>query len=462
MGIGQREPKQGAFWVATQDLPKSPGHPFYEKLNALLREAEFDPWVEDLCAPYYAEGVGRRSIPPGNYFRMLFAGYFEGIDSQRGIAWRFKDSLSLRAFLGLLPGEDSPDHSSLTVIRQRLPVEVHELVFAKGLEVVKVHGLVQGKTVAGDTTTLEANAAMKSIVRKGTGDDWKQYLKQLAAEAGLENPTEEELRRFDRKRPGKKVSNDDWESPTDPDSRIAKMKDGTTHLAYKAEHVVDLDTDVVLAATVHPGDRADGDSLPESLVAAETNLIRAGSETAIQEVVADKGYHKAETLAQIEGWGIRTYIPEPERKAQRRWTDKPAEWRDAVYGNRRRCSGQHGRKLQRRRSEHVERSFAHLCETGGARRTWIRGLPEVAKRYLMQAAAHNLGVMMRKLFGVGTPRALQGLTALLGSFFDLGHGLRIVLALAGRLFSASFTPIRVFGLRIGSTAAWLACRRRAA
>ena len=453
MAVGKREPKQGAFWVATQALPKSPGHPFYEKLNAILREAKFDPWVEDLCAPFYADGVGRRSIPPGNYFRMLFAGYFEGIDSQRGIAWRFKDSLSLRAFLGLLPGEDAPDHSSLTVIRQRLPVEVHEQVFAKMLEIVDAHGLLKGQTVAVDATTLEANAAMKSIVRKDTGDDWKAYLKQLAAEAGLENPTDEELRRFDKKRKGKKVSNDDWQSPTDPDSRITKMKDGTTHLAYKAEHVVDLDTDVVLAATVHPGDRADSESLPESLVAAQANLIGAKSESAVEDVVADTGYHKAETLAQIEGWGVRTYIPESERKGKRRWTDKPPEWREAVYGNRRRCRGKRGKQLQRRRSEQLERSFAHVCETGGARRTWIRGLTEVAKRYLIQVAAHNLGVLMRKVFGVGTPRALQGRAALFRQFFGLCHGVWIVLCVPWRAFSTNFTRHKDCMLPMDSLAA---------
>ena len=256
MALGRRQPKQPDLWIAAPQLPASPGHPFYQKLNALLDEAGFDPFVEGLCQPYYADGVGRPGIPPGVYFRMLFIGYFEGLDSQRGIAWRCADSRSLQAFLGYLPSEATPDHSSLTKVRQRLPEVVHERVFAFVLHIADAQGLLQGKTVAVDATTLEANAAMKAIRRKDSGDDWKDYLKQLAAAAGLDSPTDEELRRFDRQRPDKKVSNAEWASPADPDSRIAKMKDGTTHLAYKAEHVVDLGSNLVLAAEVYHADQA--------------------------------------------------------------------------------------------------------------------------------------------------------------------------------------------------------------
>ena len=229
----------------------------------------------------------------------------------------------------------------------------------------------------------------------------------LAEEAGIEDPTDEDLRRFDKKRKGKKVSNKDWVSPSDPDARIMKMKDGRTHLAHKAEHAIDLDSGLLLAATIHHGDRADSESLLESLVAAQANLIWSGSEADIRSVPADKGYHKAETLAWCRGYGIRTYIPERESKTKRRWTDKPAEWQEAYYVNRRRVRGRRSKRLQRLRSEYVERSFAHVCETGGARRSWLRGLLDVGKRYLMYAAGHNLGVIMRKLFGLGTPRSLQ-------------------------------------------------------
>src|SRR5262249_23333719 len=209
-----------------------------------------------------------------------------------------------------------------------------------------------------DSTLLEANAAMKTIVRRDTGDDWKAYLGKLAAEAGIENPTDEDLRRFDRQRQGKKVSNEDWVSPSDPDSRIAKMKDGTTHLAYKAEHVVDLESNLVLAAEAYPADRPDSDTLLESVASAQINLLRARSAAEIEEAVADKGYHKAETLADCAGAGVRTYVPEARRSRQRAWADKPADWERAYRNNRRRVRGPRGKRLQKRRSENVERTFA--------------------------------------------------------------------------------------------------------
>lgn len=408
MAMGEHETtRQGEFWIPAEKLPQSPGHPFYKQLNRLLESAGFDRFCEQLCRPFYAD-AGRDSIPPGVYFRMLFVGYFEGLNSQRGIAWRCADSRSLAEFLGFGHDEATPEHSSLTRIRKRLSEAVHEQVFAFMLRIAVQHKLYDGTKVAVDSTLLEADAAMKSIVRKDTGKDWKQYLTELTKEAGIAEPTAEDLARFDRKRENKKVSNQDWESATDPDARIAKMKDGTTHLAYKAENAVDVSSGLIVAATVHSADVPDGDSLQTTLVAAEVNRVRAGAESPVVAVAADKGYHKAETLATCQDWGIRTYIPERRQKSRRRWKGKPTSWRKAFHANRRRVRGQHGRRLQRLRSEYVERSFAHMCETGGARRTRLRGVGEVNKRWLMQAAAHNLGVVMRKLFGVGTPRSLQG------------------------------------------------------
>jgi transposase len=407
MAMGRRqEQRQADLWIATTDLPRSAGHVFYDKLNGLLAEAGFDQVVESLCQPYYANSLGRESIPPGTYFRMLFVGYFEELSSQRAIAWRCGDSLSLRAYLGIALHETTPDHSSLTVIKQRLPLAVHEQVFAFVLRVAQEKKLLRGKTVAVDSTTLEANAAMRSIIRKDTGEDWKAYVKGLMAEEGIENPTDEEIRRFDKKRK-KKVSNKDWEAPADPDSRIAKMKDGRTHLAYKAEHTVDLDSEFVLAATVYAADQADSATLVESVLHAQANLVRAGSDQEIKEAVADKGYHKAQTLAECQELNTRTYIPEPQGKNYH-WEDKPEAWRQATTQNRRRVQGNRSKRLQKKRSELVERSFAHVCETGGGRRTWLRGLENVSKRYVLQVAAHNLGLLMRKLFGVGKPRTLQG------------------------------------------------------
>lgn len=412
MALGRRKRETQALWVATTDLPKSPGHVFYRKLNQVLAEADFDRAVEELCRPYYAETTGRPGIPPGVYFRMLVVGYFEGLGSQRGIAWRCSDSLSLREFLGLPLHESTPDHSSLTKVRERLPLEVHAAVFRLVLSIAADKQLLKGKQVAVDATTLEANAAMRSIVRRDTGEDWQEYLKRLMQEEGLiepdEQPSDEELRRFDRHRKKKKVPNRDWVSSTDPDSRIAKMKDGRTHLAYKAENVVDLETDLLLAAEVYHADQPDTDTLVDSVMEAQTHLSEAEQTPRIEEVAADKGYHAAQTLELATSLNVRTYIPEPTRKHHRRWTDKPEGYQRAVYNNRRRVARSKGRALQRRRSELVERTFAHMCETGGARRTWLRGLDKVRKRWLIQGAARNLGLILRKLFGIGTARALQG------------------------------------------------------
>lgn len=416
MALGRRREKfQQELMVPSSALPRSPGHPFYVALNALLAEAKFDAYVEGLCEPLYREG-GRPSIPPGVYFRMLFIGYFEGIDSQRGIAWRCSDSLSLRSFLGLKPTEATPDHSSLTIHRQRLPKELIEQVFSFVLKLAFEKKQLKGKAIGIDATTLEANAAMKSIVRRDGGASWRAYLTKLAKEAGIAEPTDDQLRQFDRTRKGKKTSNDDWQSPSDPDARITKMKDGTTGLAYKAEHAVDLDTEIVVAADVKPADAADGETAKSTVTDAQGNLNDATKhECRITEVVADKGYHKTETLAWLDERDIRSYIAQRRDLRNRRWNDKPEGWREAVYENRRRVARDKGKQLQRRRAEVVERSFAHVCATGGARRTWIRGLIEVGKRYLVTVMAHNLGIILRAMIGAGKPRELAASGALLAT-----------------------------------------------
>jgi transposase len=408
MALGKRRSEQQEMWVATTSLPKSEGHVFYRKLNQILAEAEFDRAVEEQCRPYYHQQLGRPSIPPGIYFRMLLVGYFEGIGSQRGIAWRCGDSLSLRDFLGLPLTAETPDHSSLTRVRDRLPLEVHAAVFQWVLRLAAEKGLLRGKTVAVDATTLEANAAMKTIVRRDTGEDWNDYLRRLLQEReGVENPTDEDLRRFDRQRKDKRVSNEEWMSPTDPDSRIAKMKDGRTHLAYKAEHVVDLDTELVLAASIRHADEGDADTLTDSVMEAQTHLSEAGIDTQIEEAVADKGYHATDTLELADWLNIRTYIPERKQKGKRKWKNVSAAKRRAFRNNRRRTRGARSKRLQRQRSERVERSFAHMCDSGGARRSWLCGIEKVQKRYLIAAMARNLGLVLRKLFGIGTPRGLQ-------------------------------------------------------
>lgn len=429
MAMGKREAeRQGDLWLATTDLARSPGHPFYERLNAVLAEARFDARAEDLCRPYYAEATGRPSLPPGVYFRMLLIGYFEGLDSERGIAWRCADSLALRSFLGFALDESTPDHSTLCRIRQRLDVEVHEAVFQMVLEILAEHGLLRGKTIGIDATTLEANAALRSIVRRDDGTRYDEFLEKLAKESGIETPTRTDLARIDRKRKGK-GSNDDWKHPHDPDAQITKMKDGRTHLAHKSEHAVDMDSGAVLAVTLHGGAAADTHTLSQTMLSACENLTEMGQGTP-EEWVADKGYHCNATMELMDQLGTRGYVSEPDR-GRRRWKNKEAA-RRGTYANRRRIRGERGRKLLRQRGELVERPFAHCLESGAMRRTWLRGHENILKRYLVHVAAFNLGLVMRALLGVGTPRGLADLASRLGAhIWDLVGAIVAVIGSTG-------------------------------
>ena len=286
-------------------------------------------------------------------------------------------------------------------------------MFAFVLQAAAQLGILKGKTIAVDSTTLEANAAMKSLVRRETGEDWKTYIRGLMKEEGIEDPSDEDVRRFDSKRK-KKTSNKEWMSSTDPDSRVTKMKDKRTHLAYKAEHAVDVDSGLIVAAVVYRADESDAQTVTTTVEMARTQVEAAGSPRTVEEVVGDKGYHKADTIQELEEvQRVRTYIAEPKQKYRRRWKGKKAGLQEAVYANRRRIRGARGRRLGRMRSEKAERSFAHTCETGGGRRAWLRGRVNVAKAHLMRAAACDLGIIMRALFGIGTPRTLQGAFAML-------------------------------------------------
>lgn len=413
MAIGKRKrARQKAMWIATGDLPVAQSHPFYQRLNRILSDHRFDDFAEERCARFYAPTMGRPSLAPGIYFRLLLVGYFEGLDSERGIAWRAADSLGLREFLGLGLTEASPDHSTISRTRRLIDVETHREVFGWVLERVSEAGLLRGKTLGIDATTLEANAAMRSIVRRDSGQGYQEFLTEMAKASGIETPTREELARLDRKRP-KKGSNDDWTHPYDPDARITKMKDGRTHLAHKAEQAVDLETGAIVGVTLQGADQGDTTTMIETLIEAAEMVERVlPLEEGIQEVVADKGYHSTERVTDLTHLQIRSYISEPNR-GRRRWKGDLVA-RDAVYANRRRIRGQRGRALLRRRGELLERPFAHLFNTGGMRRTHLRKHSNILKRLLIHVSAFNLGLVLRKIFGVGTPRSLQrGLFALL-------------------------------------------------
>ena len=416
MAMGQRKrERQATFWVPAGELPQTPGHPFYERLNKILDGQEFDRFVEERCRKFYADKMGRPSLPPAVYFRMLLVGYFEGIDSERGIAWRVADSMALRRFLGYELTDQTTDHSTLSRNRRLIDLETHEEVFVWVLQVLAREKLLDGKTLGIDATTLEANAALRSIVRKDTGDGYQEFLTQLAKVSGIDTPTREDLARIDKNRKHK-GSNDDWEHPHDPDAKITKMKDGRTHLAHKAEHAVDLKTGAVVSVTLQPANRGDTTSISKTLEQADENLVGVMTdevacenlnEQVLGEVVTDKGYHSNAVLKDLHDRDIRTYVSEPDR-GRRNWVGKEAE-RAAVYANRRRIRGDRGQKLRKKRGEYVERSFAHGYDTGGMRRTHLREHPNILKRLLIHVAGFNLGLVMRRLFGVGTARGLQGM-----------------------------------------------------
>ena len=409
MAMGTRDDEQARMWVVTADLPTSPGHPFYARLNALLHAHGFDRFVEALCRDFYAPVMGRPSLAPGRYFRLLLLGYFEGIDSERGIAWRATDSLALRQFLRLPLDEAPPDHSTIARTRRLIDLETHRAVFT-WVQVRLVEAkLLKGKTIAIDATTLEANAAMRSIVRRDTGESYQAFLTGLARASGIETPTREDLARLDRKR-RKKTSNKDWAHRVDPDAKVARMKDGRTHLAHKAEHAVDLDTGAVVAVTLQGADQGDTTTIVETATAAAEQIEAAQTDVpdpqALEEVIADKGYHSNQTMMDLAAVQIRSYIAEPDR-GRRDWSEEP-EAQAPVYRNRRRIRGRRGRRLMRRRGEHSERSFAHVYDTGAMRRTHLRGHRNILKRLLVHAGGFNLGLLMRHLIGLGTPRGLQG------------------------------------------------------
>ena len=419
---------QPDLWIATSDLAKSPGHPFYERLNRILGDASFDAWVEARCSRFYADGKGRPSIAPGVYMRMLLIGFFEGLDSERGIAWRCADSLSLRSFLGYAMSDKTPEHSSLSRIRQRLDVEVHQEVFGFVLKMLAEKGLLRGRAIGVDATTLEANAALRSIVRRDDGTSYQDFLVSLAKESGIATPTRADLAKLDKKR-AKKGSNDDWQSPDDPDAKITKMKDGRTHLAHKAEHAVDLDSGAVMAVTVQDATAGDCTTLQATMAATAMNVTAVVADkkcakkvdpSALKTWIADKGYHSNATMNMAAELKLKSYISEPDR-GQRRWKDQTAA-RDGTYANRRRIKSKRGRSLMRKRGELIERSFAHCLETGAMRRVHLRGRLNILKRYLVHVAAFNLSLLMRQLIGVGTPRGLQGrlaaFAALCRNLFD--------------------------------------------
>jgi len=417
MGRRRKRVRQEELWTPTAALPVGASHPFYQRLNQILDEKKFDEYVEELCEPFYAKEVGRPGLAPGIYFRLLMLGYFEGIDSERGIAWRASDSISIRSFVRIALDESVPDHSTISRTRRLMDVETHQAVFQWVLTVLAEKKLLKGATIGVDATTLEANAALRSIVRRDSGERYEEFLIRLAKESGIETPTREQLSKLDRKR-RKKGSNDDWTHPHDPDARITKMKDGRTHLAHKAEHAVDMETGAIVAVTLHAADEGDTHTIQETVAEAGERITAVVADTdsdevtkqvsteGPREVVTDKGYHSRAVVSEMAEWGVRTYCSEPKRGRQR-WQDQRQEQR-AVYANRYRVRGERGLRLLRQRGEKLERWNQHLYDRGGMQRVHLRGRDNILKRLVVHSGAANLGLLMRKLFGKGTPRGLAG------------------------------------------------------
>ncbi len=462
MGTRRKRRRQHGLWISAAELPTTAAHPFYRRVNAMLDERQFDEFVEGACRSFYADTMGRPSLTPGMYFRLLLVGYFEGIDSERGIAWRAADSLAIRQFLHLALDEAAPDHSTISRTRRLIDVETHRAVFTWIQQRLTEAGLLKGKTVAIDATTLEANAAMRSIVRRDTGEDYQAFLTRLAKESGIETPTREDLARLDRKRK-KKTSNKEWTNPHDPDAKVTKMKDGRTHLAHKAEHAVDVETGAIVAVTMQGADQGDTTTIVETAIAAAEQVEEAQTDVeepqALEEIVADKGYHSNQTMVDLDAVEIRSYIAEPDR-GRRDWAEAP-DAQGPVYGNRRRVRGRRGRRLMRRRGETIERSFAHLYDTGGMRRTHLRGHTNILKRLLIHAGGFNLGLLMRQLTGIGTPRGLQGrVAAVIATVLALLDAVRhrfVAFLPFARLFAvtrAAPTSRTTFAVRSSATATY--------
>ena len=412
MGKQRRRATQASMWVATQDLPRSAAHPFYRRLNQILERAAFDAYVERLCRRFYADEVGRPGLAPGRYFRMLLLGYFEGLDSERAIAWRAADSLSVRSFLGLELHEAPPDHSTVSRTRRLIDIETHQAVFTWVLQRLAAANLVKGKTIGIDATTLEANAALRSIVRRDTGEGYEEFLTRLAQASGIATPTREDVARLDRQRKHQ-GSNDDWQHPYDPDAKITKMKDGRTHLAHKAEHAVDLETGAVVAVTVQDANEGDTTTSRETLIdAAEKIEMVVSDGDGLEEVVGDKGYHSNQALVDLEAVGLRSDISEPDR-GRRHWKKHP-EARDPVLSQ---TVGAFGLSeangcFANEANDWSDRLRISMKPAGcGASISEVTA--NILKRVLLHACALNLGLLMRTLCGVGTPRSLQGCATML-------------------------------------------------
>jgi transposase len=411
MFSAKKKAAQSEFWIPADQVVSSAKSGFYAKLEETLESFGFAAKVRALCAPAYDKsGVGRPGIDPVVYLKMIMVGFFEDLPSERAIAARCADSMSIRAFLKYELNEKTPEHSSFTVIRQRLGLEIYERIFTLTLQALREQGLLRGKNLGIDSSVIEANASLRALVHRNTEEQYWDYVKRLAAESGIDPEDTAAVRKFDRHRPGK-GSNQEWVNPYDPDAKIGRTKDGATDMIYKPEAVVDLDPGAIVQAQVQPGDEADHKNMAGRILAAQQNINRACEEKldtlTVQSVTSDKGYYAVSELQTLQGEAIRTVIVDP--IDNRRLEKLEPDQKQAVLTARRSVTSKSGKDLLRRRGMHIERSFAHILDCGGMRRTTLRGWENLNKRYKLAAAFYNLSQLMRKLFGFGTPKQLAAL-----------------------------------------------------
>jgi transposase len=408
MFLEKKKAAQPEFWIAVDQVVITAQTGFYAKLEETLESFGFAAKVRTLCAPAYDQsGAGRPGIDPVVYLKMIMVGFFEDLPSERAIAARCADSFSIRGFLKYELHEQTPEHSSFTVIRQRLGLEIYQQIFTLTLQGLRAHGLLRGKNLGIDSSVIEANASLRALVHRNTEEQYWDYVKRLAAEAGIDPEDPTAVRRFDRHRPGK-GSNKEWQNPHDPDAKIGRTKDGATDMIYKPEAVVDLDTGAIVQADVQPGDQADHQEMATRVLEAQQTINQACARPldtlTVMSVTSDKGYYAVDQLQALQAEGIRTAISDP---IDNRRVDKlAAPQQRAVRGARRSVKSKSGQALLRRRGMHIERSFAHILDCGGMRRTTLRGWENLNKRFKLAAAFYNLSQLMRKLFGFGTPKQL--------------------------------------------------------
>jgi len=409
------------------ELPAATPDAFYKRVNRTLEQMEFAPKVWRICQPAYAAAAkgGRPGIDPVVYLKMLMVGFFENLGSERGIASRCADSLSIRGFLGYSLTEATPDHSSLSVIRDRLSLEQLTAMHRVLLGALHQHGLLKGKKVGIDSSIIEANASLRGLEHRNTEESYWDYVKRLAAESGIDPQDTKAVRRFDKQRSGRKTSNADWQNPHDPEAKVGRTKDGACDMVYKPEHISDLESGAIIHAEVRAGDAADNDAtLKERVVKARATLRKvmpkAQRGSVMQELCADEGYFAVEQMARLQHCEIRTVIGDPQ-STRRRKEKLGQRQRRALHRAGCATRSSSGKALLRKRGEHLERGFCHVLDHGGLRRTTLRGKEKLSKRLVVAALTHNLSLLLRHQTGIGT--AKQALAAAAAAVLDLCIGI---------------------------------------